>query len=95
MYCSDKGLITIIMNRAKVAAVYVKISHATLAVIVDGGIGRQTKTDTLQVQKQGDGKPIIRPDLHRVVTQPEGISLTDGNYQSRPTPRRTEKAWNA
>jgi hypothetical protein len=58
---------------------------------------RQTdrQIDTLQVQKQGGGKPTTRPDLHRVVTQTEGISLTDGNWQSRQTPRRTEKAWNA
>jgi len=44
---------------------------------------RRRETDTLQVQKQGGGKPTTRPDLHRVVTQPEGISLTDGNCQSR------------
>ena len=71
------------MNRAKVDAVHAKTAPATLAVFVDGGIGRQTKTDTLQVQKQGNGKPTTRPDLHRAVTQPEGISLTDGNCQSR------------
>jgi len=86
-----------------VDAVHVKIAPATLAIFVDGGIRRQTKrererereTDTLQVQKQGGGKPTTRPDLHRVVTQPEGISLTDGNCQSRQTLRRREKAWNA
>jgi hypothetical protein len=40
------------MNRAKVDAVYVTIAHATLAMIVDGGSGRQTKTD-----RQTDGHP--------------------------------------
>lgn len=80
-------------------AVHVQIAPATLAMFVDRGIRCQTKrdrqTDTMQVQKQGGGKPTTRLDLQSFVTQPEGISLTDGNCQSRQTLRRTEKAWNA
>ena len=87
------------INRAKVDAVHVENAPETWAMFVDWGIGRQTKrdrqTDTLQVQKQGGCTPTTRPDLHRVVTQPEGISLNVGNCQSRQTQRRTEKGWDA